>query len=83
MVIPTSPDSFDKWATVYETEDGGAIVCMDFENNLGMMVDANEKLKELGIEAVLDINSKETAFILVDQNNVVVPFDVVMKTLFG
>jgi len=40
------------------------------------------RLREQGIKVEMDLNPRETGFILMDENNVPVPFDVVIKALF-
>ncbi|KKS62616.1 MAG: hypothetical protein UV29_C0013G0020 [Candidatus Collierbacteria bacterium GW2011_GWD2_42_50] len=40
------------------------------------------RLREQGIKVEMDLNPRETGFVLVDENNVPVPFDVVIKALF-
>jgi hypothetical protein len=81
-LLPTDLDSFEKWATVYETQEGGAVVCMDFDNHLETLAIANEKMLEQGIVAEMDINFQENAFVLVDQDNRQISFDIVMKAFF-
>ena len=72
-----------RWVDVFETSGGGAEVIMgELDDYLETLEKLDIRMRERGIEVEMDLNPRQTGFILVDENNVQVPFNVVMKALF-
>jgi len=71
------------WVDVHETSEGGAIVIMgDLDNYLETLEKLDIKMKELGKKVEMDVNPRGTGFVLVDQDENQVPFDMIMSALF-
>ncbi len=71
------------WVDVFETPEGGAGVIMgELDNYLETLEKLDIKMKEQGLKVEMDLNPRGTGFVLVDENNKQVPFDVIMKALF-
>ncbi len=72
-----------RWVDVFETSGGGAEVIMgELDDYLETLEKLDIRMREQGIKVEMDLNPRQTGFILVDENNVQVPFNVVMKALF-
>jgi len=72
-----------RWVDVFEMPGGGAGVIMgELDDYLETLEKLDIRLREQGIKVEMDLNPRETGFILMDENNVPVPFDVVIKALF-
>lgn len=69
---------------IYETPCGGARVIMgELDNYLEVLEKLDARMKALGKNVEMDVNDNETGFVLLDQNGVQVPFDLIVEVLFG